>query len=131
MTANTVRMSAKVAPHTMYAHRLWISMWMSLGHPEENHTHPGGNAAVTRWRTRAAHSLPDRCTRAGHSDCAQPQRGLAGRICVIPGIHRPYDDYQSCYERQIQTQVGRSRTGSQTRTRSHNTRTRPQIARTE
>src|SRR5262250_2422438 len=47
MTANTFRMSAKFAPHTMYAHRLWISMWMSLGHPEENHTHPGGNAVVT------------------------------------------------------------------------------------
>jgi hypothetical protein len=106
MTANTFRMSAKLAPHTMYAHRLWISMWMSLGHPEENHTHPGGNAVVTPRRTPSAHSLPGRRTQAGHSHCAQPQLGLAGRPRVIPGIHRPYDDYQSCYDRHIPTQVG-------------------------
>ena len=96
-------MSAKFAPHTMYAHRLWISLWMSLGHPEENRAHPGGNAAVTPGRTRAAHSPAGRSTRAGHSHCARPQPGLAGRIRVIPGIHRPYDDYQFCYGGQIQS----------------------------
>jgi hypothetical protein len=106
MTANYFRMSAKLAPHTMYAHRLWISMWMSLGHPEENQVHPGGNAVVTSRRTPSAHSLPGRRTRAGHSHCAQPQLGLAGRTRVIPGIHRPYDDYQSCYDTHIPTQVG-------------------------
>ena len=104
-------MSANLALHTMYAHRLWINLWMSLGHPEENHTHPGGNALVTVRLTRAAHSAPSRCTRAAHSHCARPRRGLAGPICVFPGIHHPYDDYQFCNGRQTQTQVGKRQTG--------------------
>ena len=111
MTANNVRMSAKFAPYAMYAHRLWITLWMSLGHPGENRAHPGGNAAVTPRRTPAAHSLADCSARAGHSHCARSQHGLPGRIRVIPGIHRPYDDYQSCNDKQIQTKVGKRPSG--------------------
>ena len=97
----------KCAPHTMHAHRLWIKLWITLGHPEENFIRPEGNAGVTRWGTPATHSRPRRSTAASHSRCAQPQRTLAGRINVIPGIHRPYDDYQSCNDRQIQIKVGK------------------------
>jgi hypothetical protein len=106
MTANPVRMSAKFARHAMYAHRLWITLWMSLGHPGENRAHPGGNRAVTPWQTLAAHSRASRSTQAGHSRCARSRRSLAGGIRVIPTIHRPYDDYQVCISRQIPTQVG-------------------------
>jgi hypothetical protein len=111
MTANTVRMSAKFAPHTMHAHRLWITMWMSLGHAGENRAHPGGNAAVTSRRTPAAHSRASRRTHAGHSHCAWSGRGLAGQIRVIPRIHHPYDDYQFCNDRQIPTQVAERQEG--------------------
>jgi hypothetical protein len=107
MTADTVRMSAKVAPLTMYAHRLWITLWMSLGDAGENRAHPGGNAAVTLGRTSPAHSQTGRRTRAGHSHCAWSRPGLAGQIRVIPRIHRPYDDYQFCFGRQIPTQVAK------------------------
>jgi len=98
---------AKFALLTMHAHRLWIKLWITLGHPEENFNRPEGNAGVTRSGTPAAHSRLGQSTAASHRPCAQPQRGLAGRILVIPGIHRPYDDYQSCNDRQIQTKVGR------------------------
>jgi hypothetical protein len=111
MTANAVEVSAKVALHTMHAHRLWITMWMSLGRAGENCAHPGGNAAVTSRRTAAAHSRAGRRTHASHSHCAWSERGLAGQIRVIPGIHHPYDDYQSCNDRQIPTQVGGHRAG--------------------
>jgi len=90
----------------MHAHRLWIRLWITLGHPEENSNRPGGNARVTPPGSSAAHSYPYRPIAAGHSQCAQPQRGLAARIVVIPGIHRPYDDYQFCNDKQIKTKVG-------------------------
>ena len=98
--------NAKFALHTMHAHRLWTNLWITLGHPEENSNRPGGNARVTSCGPPAAHSHPGRRTAPGHSPCAQPQRTLAGQIVVIPGIHRPYDDYQFSYDRQIQTKVG-------------------------
>ena len=98
---------AKVALHTMHAHRLWISLWITLGQPEENSNRPGGNAAVKPWRTFAAHSHPAPSTAGSHSRCAQSRRALAGRIDVIPGIHPPYDDYQSCNGRQIHIKVGK------------------------
>jgi hypothetical protein len=98
---------AKVALLTMHAHRLWIKLWITLGHPEENSNRPEGNARVKPWRTPATHSHPGQSTTASHSQCAQSQRTLAGRIVVIPGIHRPYDDYQSCIDRQIHIKVGK------------------------
>jgi hypothetical protein len=103
---------AKFALHTMYAHRLWTKLWMALGHPEENSSRPGGNAGVTTRGTSPVHSHPRRSPAANHSRCAQPQHTLAGRIVVIPGIHRPYDDYQSCNDRQIQTKVGKRPSGA-------------------
>ena len=102
---------AKCALLTMHAHRLWIRLWITLGHPEENSNRPGGNARVTPRGTSAAHSLPCRSITASHSRCVQPQSTLAGRIVVIPGIHRPYDDYQSCNDKQIQTKVGKRPSG--------------------
>ena len=82
------------APHAMYAHRLWISLWTDEGHSEENPGRPGGNAGVTSARPAAAHRCTAGCTRAGHRRCARPRRSLAAQTPVIPGIHRPYDDYQ-------------------------------------
>ncbi len=96
---------ANFALGTMYAHRLWIKLWMSLGHPAENLCQRGGNAAVTRRGSAAAHSPAVVRTQAGHSACARAQRPLAARTGVIPRIHRPYDDYQSSYARQINIQV--------------------------
>jgi len=98
---------AKYALHTMYAHRLWTKLWISLGHPEENPTRPGGNARVTRQGILVAHSRTSRPGRIRHSQCAQRQRHLAGRIGVIPGIHHPYDDYQFGNGRQIQIKAGK------------------------
>jgi len=103
---------AKYALLTMHAHRLWIRLWITLGHPEENSNRPGGNARVTPHGTPAAHSHPCRSITASHSWCARPQPGLAGRIGVIPRIHRPYDDYQSCNDRQIQIKVGKRPSGA-------------------
>jgi len=98
---------AKFALHAMYAHRLWTNLWITLGHPEENSNRPEGNAEVTSHSLTAAHSLAGRSTRVSHSPCARPHRALAGQIVVIPGFHRPYDDYQSCIGRQIQNKVGK------------------------
>jgi len=103
---------AKYALLTMHAHRLWIRLWITLGHPEENSNRPGGNAGVTRRGTPTAHSHPYRSITSSHSRCAQPQRGLAGRIAVIPRIHRPYDDYQFCNGKQIQIKVGKRPSGA-------------------
>jgi hypothetical protein len=91
----------------MHAHRLWIKLWITLGHPEENSNRPEGNAGVTSFPAPTAHSHRGRSTAASHNHCAQSQRTLAGGIVVIPGIHRPYDDYQSCNDRQIQIKVGK------------------------
>jgi hypothetical protein len=96
---------ANFALHTMHAHRLWIKLWITLGQPEENSNGLEGNAGVTRWGRPAAHSHPGPSTTGSHRRCAHSRRGLAGRIEVIPGIHRPYDDYQSSNERQIYTKV--------------------------
>jgi hypothetical protein len=96
---------ANFAPGTMQAHRLWIKLWMSLGHPEENPGQPGGNAVATGWRPATAHSPAAVRTRVGHSACARSQRLLPAWIPVIPGIHRPYDDYESSYARQLNTPV--------------------------
>jgi len=52
---------------------------------------------VTTRRRPAAHSRTAGCTRAGHSRCARPHRLLAAQTPVVPGIHRPYDDYQFLY----------------------------------
>jgi hypothetical protein len=110
----------KCAPHTMHAHRLWIKLWITLGHPEENFIRPEGNAGVTRRGTPAAHSCPARCAHASHRRCAQPQRALAGRIIIIPGIHRPYDDYQICNGRQNQIKVGKRPASTRVRSARRN-----------
>src|ERR1700719_48837 len=89
----------------MHAHRLWINLWISLGHPAENHGRPGGKARVTEWGWSAAHKRAARSTRVRHSSCARPRRSPAAQTQVIPGIHRPYDDYPSSYGRQIKIQV--------------------------
>jgi hypothetical protein len=96
---------AKFALHTMYAHRLWIKLWITLGRPEENSNRPEGNAGVTARGMFASHSHPGPSTTGNHSRCAHSWPGLAGRIDLIPGVHRPYDDYQSSNERQIHTKV--------------------------
>jgi hypothetical protein len=70
---------------------------MTLGHPEENQSHPGGNAMVTSNRPPAAHRGRPGCTRAGHSRCARRHAALAAQTQVVPGIHRPYDDYVFLY----------------------------------
>jgi hypothetical protein len=96
---------ANFALHTMHAHRLWIRLWITLGQPEENSNGPEGNAGVTPGGMFASHSHPGPSTTGNHSRCAHSRRGLAGRIDLIPGIHRPYDDYQSSNDRQIHTKV--------------------------
>jgi hypothetical protein len=96
---------ANLALHTMHAHRLWIKLWITLGQPEENFNRLEGNAGVTPRGMFASHSHPVPSTTGSHSRCAHSRRGLAGRIDVIPGIHRPYDDYQSSNDRQIHTKV--------------------------
>jgi len=98
---------AKFALHTMHAHRLWIKVWITLGHPEENSIRPEGNAGVKAGGSAAAHSRPGPSTAAVHTGCGWPRRTLAGRIVVIPGIHRPYDDYQSCNDTHIHIKVGK------------------------
>jgi hypothetical protein len=94
------------APHAMQAHRLWIKLWISLGHPAENCREPGGNAAVTHLRPRTAHSLHTYATRAAHSACVRPRPSSPAQTWVIPRIHRPYDDYQTSYVRQINPSIG-------------------------
>jgi hypothetical protein len=89
----------------MHAHRLWINLWISLGHPAENRGRPGGKAPVTEWVWSAAHKRAARSTRVRHSGCARPRPSRAAQTQVIPGIHRPYDDYSSSYGRQIKIQV--------------------------
>jgi hypothetical protein len=96
---------ANFALHTMHAHRLWIKLWITLGQPEENSNGLEGNAGVTPWGMPSAHSHSGPSTTGGHNRCAHSQRGLPGRIEVIPGIHRPYDDYQFSNERQIQNNI--------------------------
>jgi len=98
---------ANFALHTMHAHRLWISLWITLGQPEENSNGLEGNAGVTPWGLSAPHSHPGPSTTGSHRHCALSRRGLAGRIVVIPGIHRPYDDYQFSIERQIHIKIGK------------------------
>jgi hypothetical protein len=96
---------ANFALRAMYAHRLWISLWISLGHPAENCSQPEGKAPVTEQRHPAAHSRTMPRSLVSHSRCARPQPPRAAQTRVIPGIHRPYDDYQFRYGRQIHMQV--------------------------
>jgi hypothetical protein len=96
---------ANFAVHTMHAHRLWIKLWITLGQPEENSNGPEGNAGVTPWCMYASHSHPCPSTTGSHTRCAHSQPALAGRTKVIPGIHRPYDDYQSSNDRQTHINV--------------------------
>ena len=98
---------AKFALHAMHAHRLWTNLWITLGHPEENSNRPEGNAGVTSRSQNAAHSRAGRSARVSHSPCARAHRALAGQIAVIPGIHRSYDDYQFCIDRQMQNKVSK------------------------
>ena len=88
---------ANFALHAMHAHRLWIKLWISLGHPAENRSHLVGKPPVTRRGRAAAHSRAARSTRADHRACARLRQPRPARTLVIPGIHRPYDDYQSRY----------------------------------
>ena len=88
---------ANYAPAAFHAHRLWTNLWMSLGHPEENPVHPEGNGAVSSMRLTAAHSRAYGFAQASHSQCARAPLPPPARTRVIPKIHRPYDDYQSCY----------------------------------
>ncbi len=92
-TLRTVRYT-NFALCAMYAHRLWIKLWISLGHPAENYSEPGGKAAVTELFRRPAHSATRRGTPVSHSCCARPRRSRPAQTLVIPGIHRPYDDYR-------------------------------------
>jgi hypothetical protein len=100
---------ANLALHTMHAHRLWIKLWITLGQSEENSNGLEGNAEVTRLGMPTAHSHAGPSTTRSHSRCAHSRRGLAGRIDVIPGIHRSYDDYQFSYDTQIHIKIGKRR----------------------
>ena len=97
---------ANFALHTMHAHRLWIKLWITLGQPEENSNGLEGNAGVTPSDMSAAHSRPGPSTTGSHSRCAHSQRALAGQMNLIPGIHRPYDDYHFRYQQYIHTKAG-------------------------
>ena len=92
----------------MQAHRLWIKLWISLGHPAENRRQPGGNAAVTRLCRLVAHSLAAPRPPAANSTCAHSHMPSPARTPVIPSVHRAYDDYQTSYVRQLNSQVGLS-----------------------
>jgi hypothetical protein len=96
---------ANFALSAMYAHRLWIKLWISLGHPAENCSQPEGKAPVTGQLHLAAHSPTARRSPVSHSRCARPRQPRAAQTQVIPGIHRAYDDYQFRYARQINMQV--------------------------
>ena len=103
--AGRTGLDANFALSAMYAHRLWIKLWISLGHPAENCSQPEGKAPVTGQRNTAAHSRTVPRSLVSHSRCARPRRPRAAQTRVIPGIHRPYDDYQFRYGRQIHMQV--------------------------
>ena len=90
---------ANFALRAMYAHRLWINLWMSLGHPAENYSQPGGNTSVTGRDCRGAHSRSEGAGHVAHSACARPSPLRPAQTLVIPGIHRPYDDYDFSYGR--------------------------------
>jgi hypothetical protein len=82
------------ALHAMQTHRLWINLWISLGHPAENWRQSGGNAAMTQPRRVQSRRLPTARTQARHRGCARARWSSPARTPVIPRIHRPYDDYQ-------------------------------------
>jgi hypothetical protein len=79
----------------MHAHRLWKTLWMSVGYTEENRSQPEGNRVVAARHSPAAPSLTGMWPNAGHMHCGRPRGYLPAQTPVIPGIHRPYDDYQS------------------------------------
>ena len=86
---STVRSHRKFAPHAMYAHRLWISLWMTLGNQRENSRHPGGNAGVTVGAVSCLHSqaiaAPRPATRAVHENMRPGLR----RCRLSPGSTDP------------------------------------------
>jgi hypothetical protein len=94
------------ASYAMYAHRLWTTLWMESGKPADNPARPVGNARVTAPRRPAVHSVLTGLAIAQHSRCARMPTGLAGQTAVIPGIHRPYDDYHFRYQRYLHTKAG-------------------------
>jgi hypothetical protein len=84
---NTVDMSADHvskadisagAPGLAYAHRLWTTLWMTLGNPAENPGQPGGNVPATKVRPiathRAAAVMPVRPQPAVHACSGRHQR---------------------------------------------------------
>ena len=77
------------APRAMHAHRLWISLWMSLGNQRENSGHPGGNAGVTSDGRVGLHSqaavAPGSATAAVHGNL---HSSLGGRR-LSPGSTDP------------------------------------------
>ena len=85
------------AARAFHAHSLWIKLWMSLGWPEENSSHPGGNGVVSGRLLLIAHSHPASCTQVRHSRCARRHHRRPATTRVIHWIHRTYDDYESCY----------------------------------
>jgi hypothetical protein len=85
------------APYAMQAHRLWIKLWISLGHLAENRRQPGGNALVAGRENAPAHSLRAPHAQPRHSACAWLRRPSPARTWVIPRVHSPYDDYQTSY----------------------------------
>ena len=85
------------APHAMQAHRLWIKLWISLGHLAENWRQLGGNARVAGRGNAATHSLGAPHAQPRHRVCARLRRPSPARTWVIPRVHSPYDDYQTSY----------------------------------
>lgn len=92
--------------NAIHAHRLWINLWTSLGHPAENSGQPGGNAMAAERRRMTPHRSALHQATGDHSPCALAHRRLPARTLLIHGIHRPYDDYRTRYGNDINTQVG-------------------------
>jgi len=84
-------------PYALQAHRLWIKLWISLGHLAENRRQPGGNGVVAGRGYAAAHSLDAPPAQARHSACAPLRWPSPARTKVIPRVHSAYDDYQTSY----------------------------------
>jgi hypothetical protein len=80
---------ANFAPHAIYAHRLWISLWMSLGHLQGNSGQPEGNAKLKGGPPSVIHSLAGSVHGTGTAAVHEnPAHDLRGRQ-ISPGSTDP------------------------------------------
>jgi hypothetical protein len=78
-----------VAPHTLHAHRLWISLWMSLGNQRENSGQPGGNAGVTGSGRARLHSATPAAPRLATVAVHENSRSCLRECRLSPGSTVP------------------------------------------